>query len=123
MAGLLVTSGCGSSHDAAVQDTAESFYQAVAEGDGAGACAALAPRTVSELEQSAEKPCPDAVLEEDIPDPGAASSVAVYGTMAQVRFRDETTFLTRFPDGWRVMATACASKVAAGVYDCQVKGG
>ena len=113
---------CGGSEDAAVTNVAEEFYSAVAEGDGAAACALLTPGTRSELEQSSGKECPAAILEEAPSTPGDGGVAEVFNTMAQVRWDGDTAFLARMPDGWRVLAVACEPR-AVGPYDCKVKGG
>jgi hypothetical protein len=113
---------CAGTQDAGVSATAERFYASVDEGDGEGACALLAPRTRDELEQSAGKPCPQAVVEEDLEVPSAVEDVQAFGTAAQVRWTDETMFLTRFGDAWRVVAAGCAP-VPGDRYDCTVEAG
>ncbi|MET7971320.1 hypothetical protein [Micromonospora sp. NPDC005305] len=52
---------------------------AVAEKDGAAACSLLAPDTAAELEYSVDKPCAEAILDEDLPGPGSVSASEVYG--------------------------------------------
>jgi len=95
---------------------------AVAAHDGAGACAILAPATVSELEESAGKPCPEAILEEDLAPPGSVTRVDVYGQWAQVRLAGDTVFLGAFPGGWRVMAAGCSPREEL-PYECTLQGG
>jgi hypothetical protein len=90
--------------------------------DGAGACALLAPDTASEVEQSGGKPCPEAILDEDLPQPGPVTGTAVYGQWARVRVGGDTVFLAAFPGGWRVVAAGCQSR-GDRPYDCQVRGG
>jgi hypothetical protein len=118
---LMLASGCGSASHRGVESTAEDFYAAAGSGDGAGACALLAPKTRSELEESAGKECAAAVLEEDIPEVDDLGHSQVYGTMAQVSFSADTAFLTRFRTGWRIMAVLC-SPVPDRPYDCKVSG-
>ena len=119
---VLAVTGCSSQQDAAASDLAQQFYAALADRDGAAACRKLAPETLSELEESAAKPCPEAVLEERLPDVGEPSVVHVFGTMAQVRYAGESAFLSRFPDGWRVTAAGCLPQ-PPGPYECRVEGG
>jgi hypothetical protein len=119
---VLTASACGSTQDQAARDVAVRFYSAVADHDGRVACDLLAPESVDELEQSAQKPCAEALFDEDLPAVGEPEDVRAYGTMAQVGYDGETVFLTRFPNGWRVMAAGC-TPAAAERYDCQVKGG
>ena len=99
---------------------ANAFYSAVASGRGAVACDALAPATQSELEHSAGKPCAEAVLTEGVPEVTQPRWVKVFGTMAQVSYAGEVAFLTRFEDGWRVVAAACTP--VRDRYDCSVQG-
>jgi hypothetical protein len=110
-------SACGGSQDGAVTEVAGSVHR----GDGAAACATLAPTTRSELEQSSGKPCAAAILEEVSDDRGDGGDVQVFGSMAQVRWRDRAVFLTRMPDGWRVLAAGCVPR-AVGPDDCAVTG-
>ena len=95
---VLATAGCGSVDDRgdAASAAAVQMLGAVANNHGADACAILAPDTVSELEESAGKPCPEAILEEDLSPPGSVTGAAVYGQWAQVRLSDDTVFLGVF---------------------------
>jgi hypothetical protein len=117
---LVAVAGCSSSQTPGVSAAAQGFYTAVAEGDGAGACELLSAATVTELEQSAGKACPEAVLEEDIPEPGDVDSARVYGTMAIVTAAGDTMFLSRFPQGWLVTAAGCQLSDQVDRYDCAV---
>jgi hypothetical protein len=72
--------------------------------------------------QSAKKPCEQAVLEDATKDPGSRLSANTYGTMAQVRYRNDVLFVTRFENGWKVLAAACTEK-AGDPYDCEIAGG
>jgi hypothetical protein len=120
--GLLALGGCQSAQDADVASSANAFYTAVADLDGTRACTWFAATTRTELEDSSGKPCDQAVLEENLTAPSGPAVVETYGFMAQIRYVDETTFLTRFPGGWRVLAVGCVPAQSSG-YDCQVKGG
>jgi hypothetical protein len=91
-------------------------------GDGTGACATLAPDTLTELESSAEKPCATAVLEQDLPAPATVDTIDVYGQWARVVLSDDTVFLATFPDGWRVVAAGCSPRDQH-PYDCILQGG
>jgi hypothetical protein len=121
---VLATAGCGSVDDRgdAASAAAVQMLGAVANNHGADACAILAPDTVSELEESAGKPCPEAILEEDLSPPGSVTGAAVYGQWAQVRLTDDTVFLGVFPGGWRVLAAGCTAREAL-PYDCTLQRG
>jgi hypothetical protein len=114
--------GCGSTENGPAGDTAQAFHAALAAGDGARGCALVAPRTSSALEESSGLPCPRAVLAQHLAVVSRPESVRVFGTMAEVRYADEVTFLARFPDGWRVVAAACAPTTRDRPHDCRIQG-
>ena len=116
-------SSCGGAQDDAATEAAETYVDALAQDDGAAACSVLAPSTRSELEHSSGMACAEAILDEAVTDVGARVNVVAYGTMAQVRFAQDTVFLTRFRAGWRVLAAACTPPEARGPYDCHLQGG
>jgi hypothetical protein len=122
-AAILLLAGCSSIPDrkSAASGVAVGMLTAVAAGNGVSACAALAPETLHELEQSAEQPCAQAILDEDLPQPGEVTGADVYGQRAQVRLADDTVFLAVFPDGWRVVAAGCRSR-GERPYDCVLEG-
>ena len=119
---LLGLSGCGHVGQHDVADVAASFYRAYLSSDGTTACQELAPKTKSALEQSAKKPCDQAVLEEDVPRVGKPRQVRVFGTQAQVDYGTDTAFLARFRGGWKVVAASCTPQRGL-PYDCQISGG
>ncbi|WP_250036723.1 hypothetical protein [Paractinoplanes maris] len=121
---LLVLTGCGSVDERAdaAASVATGLLTAVQAQDGADACAAMAPDTIAELEESAGKPCAEAVLDEDLPAPGAVTGSDVYGQWAQVRLTEDTVFLAAFPGGWRVVAAGCTPR-AQRPYNCLLQGG
>ncbi|WP_433305675.1 hypothetical protein ACQP2F_18715 [Actinoplanes sp. CA-030573] len=118
----LLAAGCASPSDrgTAAAAAANRLLTAVAAKDGAGACAVLAPDTGAEVAQSADKPCSEAILDDDLPRPGRVLGTEVYGRRAQVRLDDDTVFLAVFPDGWRVVAAGCTPQ-GEKPYDCQVE--
>jgi hypothetical protein len=124
---LGTVSGCGSNRAADVGQVASRFYDAVSGQDGPGACALLAPPTRSAVEQSAKKPCAGAIVAAGLHPPSSIETVSVYGTMAQVTWGTDVTFLTRYEEGWRVLAAGCsmppASQRTAAHYDCTVEAG
>jgi hypothetical protein len=120
----MALTGCasvGERADAAAT-TAVRLLTAVQDDDGATACAVLAPDTRSELEQSAGTGCAEAILDEDLPAPGAVRKAEVFGQWAQVRLDGDTVFLAVFPDGWRVVAAGCTPRPER-PYDCALQGG
>ena len=118
----LSAAGCASGHAQTVNATAVSFYTALEAERGTVACALLAPETKSELEQSSNQPCDQAILEEAVTNVGDRRHTEVFGTMAQVRYAGDVAFLAQFDDGWKVMAAAC-EPVPGQPYDCSVEGG
>jgi len=116
----LLLSGCATSSMPA-RSVATRFTEAIAASDWETGCALLAPETKTELEQSSDKACPEALPEEDLPDAGAVRSSETFGTMAQVRYARDTVFVAEFRDGWRVMAAGC-TPVPGHPYDCVLKG-
>ncbi|RLK23872.1 hypothetical protein DER29_1757 [Micromonospora sp. M71_S20] len=121
---VMTVAGCGAVTDRADAAAAVTtrMLDAVAGRDGTAACAVLAPDTVAELEQSADKPCAEAILAEDLPEPGAVVATDVYGQRAQVRLDGDTVFLAVFPGGWRVVAAGCTAR-GDKPYDCVLQGG
>jgi hypothetical protein len=123
VAGLVAVSACtGPGADQAAQ-VAESWEQ-LNGGDAAQACDLLSPRTRIEIEKSTEKKCAEALDDEDLPDASALTGVDVFGHDAIVRFANDTVFLARFPEGWRVTAAGCRPGPSDDKpYDCDVTGG
>ena len=124
MAAVVLPTGCADvgSRETSADGIAARLLNAVEAKDGTAACAVLAPDTVADLEQSAGKPCPEAVLDEDLPAPGSVTGTDVYGQWAQVRLSDDTMFLAVFPGGWRVVAAGCKPRKSR-PYDCTLQGG
>jgi hypothetical protein len=118
---LLAVAGCssvGGRQDAAAA-VAVRLQTAVEAGDGAAACALLAPGTAESVAE--DEPCPSAILNADLPGPGIVVKTSVYGQWAQVRLDDDTVFLGAFPDGWRVVAAGCEPR-GSRPYQCSVEG-
>ncbi|MEV4619577.1 hypothetical protein AB0J74_12810 [Asanoa sp. NPDC049573] len=119
----LALAGCGGpgGREDAASAVAVRLLDAVARGDGAAACATLAPETLADLEQSADQPCAAAIVDEDLPAPGRVIGTDVYGQWARVRLGDDTLFLAVFPGGWRVVAAGCQPR-GDRPYDCTLQG-
>ncbi|MFC7969405.1 hypothetical protein [Streptomyces cinereoruber] len=101
---------------------ATGFERALEQGDLKTACAALAPDTRSELEESEKKACHVGITAEELPVGGPVGTVDVYGRQARVVLKSDTLFLSQFPDGWKVVAAGCMPE-AGRPYQCAVKGG
>ncbi len=122
LAALVVVAGCaGPGADQAGQ-AASSFGRLVGE-DPAKACELLAPGTRDQVEKAADKTCPEALGDADLPDPSPLTGADVYGHDAIVRFANDTVFLARYPDGWRITAAGCRPGPSdQKPYDCDVAG-
>jgi hypothetical protein len=99
-------------------------FERLSTSDTAGACALLAPGTVAEVEKSSDKSCTEALQDQDLADPSGFTSVDVYGHDAIARFGNDTVFLARFAEGWRVTAASCRpGPTDQKRYDCDISGG
>ncbi|MFG3018843.1 hypothetical protein ACGFZQ_09870 [Streptomyces sp. NPDC048254] len=116
--------GCSTlgEREAAASRTALRFEESVQQKDGARACAALAPETRQEVEQSAKKPCAQALFEEQLPQAVSVHGADVYGQQARVVLNGDTLFLSAFPVGWKITAAGCVPRPRR-PYQCQIKGG
>jgi hypothetical protein len=121
---VATATGCGSvaSRGEAASMVAQHLLDAVDRKDGAAACALLAPETAAEVVQSDQKDCAEAILDQNLPRPGAVTGEDVYGQWARVRLSDDTVFLAMFAGGWRVVAAGCTPR-GDRPYDCTVQGG
>ena len=91
-----------------------------AEDDPAMRCSLLSDQALSTLVQSEGASCEDAIQEMPLGS-GDVVSTEVWGEEAQVKLSDDTLFLTRTADGWRVAAAACRSQGPEQPYECQVE--
>lgn len=113
--------GCApTASESGAGDAARAF--AAPSRDAALGCDLLAPRTRAAVEQQADRPCPAALGEADLPVAGELREVSVYGRDAMARFEHDTLFLARFDEGWRVTAAGC-TPVPDRPFDCLVAGG
>ncbi|MGN9790638.1 hypothetical protein ACTMTU_05975 [Streptomyces sp. OZ13] len=121
---VLATSACGSLDERRDDVTAEvtAFEQALGADEFARMCAALAPETLEELEQSGKSPCEQAIGEAELTEAGAVRRVDVYGDQARVVLEKDTVFLSHFPTGWKVTAAGCTPREGR-PYQCELKGG
>lgn len=121
--GILALTGCTSLNPGTEEatTTAQDFHSALAAGDGATACNLLAPSAVEELEDGAPGACADELLQLVIPDASDVTESKAYGTNAQVLMDQDTVFLTRSGDTWKVTAAGC-TRQGERPYDCEVEG-
>lgn len=119
---VLATTGCAGRSVGDATSSADAFYDALAAGDGQSACARLSTTTRIALVESAGKPCSRAVLEESVGRPGEVRDEHAFGTAAQIRYAEDTVFLGRYRDGWRVTAAGCVRRPHR-PYDCQIDAG
>jgi hypothetical protein len=118
---LLALAGCGSERrEADASAVAEQFTAALAEGDVATACDALAPETSESLVFSEGQECEQSLGALRLPG-GSVLEVAVWGDRAQVRTESDVLFLTEFETGWKVAAAGCRSQ-GERPYQCEVSG-
>jgi hypothetical protein len=119
-----LAAGCSSvGPDSANADSAAlRFHEALASHQPAAACGLLAPRTVQEVEQSAQAPCPKGLTDANVPGASTVTATDVYGSNARVVLSGDTVFLARFGRQWKVTAAGCKPKPDL-PYDCDVKGG
>jgi hypothetical protein len=122
--GLVVIGGaaaCGAGErDSGASAVAEAFSAAIASGDAAAACDALAPETVEVLSVSQGAPCEESLKPQELPS-GAVSDVQVWGDRAQVRTEGDVLFLVELEDGWKVAAAGCVEQ-GERPYLCEVGG-
>ncbi len=107
---------------------AADFATAVADGDGARACALLTPRAAQSLADDAETTCEQAVLADPVtsavvPDgpPTGAPEPKAFGREAQVHLDGDVLFLAMAGGGWKVSAAGC-TPLPDQPYDCVIEG-
>jgi hypothetical protein len=116
-AAVLALAGCGSLAADEVERVGADF--AATDEDPVARCALLAQTTRTSFEADEGQPCDEAI--EQLPiGAGEVTAVEVWGEEAQVRLSDDTLFLTRTADGWRVSAAGCTPQGADQPYDCEV---
>jgi hypothetical protein len=115
----LLVSGCGSLNADEVEGVAAQF--AGAQDDPATRCELLLPAVVETLVEDEETSCEDAIGDLQVGS-GDVASVEVWGEEAQVRLSDDTLFLSRTAEGWRITAAGCRSQGETLPYKCQVEG-
>jgi hypothetical protein len=115
-AAVLLLTGCGGLDVEEVEKVAADF----AGGEGAAQCELLAPGALAALVEEESSSCEEAIGQVPLGS-GAVMEVAVWGEEAQAKLSDDTLFLTRTSDGWRIAAAACTPQSADQPYDCQLE--
>ena len=104
-----------------MRSAAEGFYSAVAQHDGAGACARLSSDARTALEQQASATCAHAVLQLNLSG-HRAHIVRVYSTNAAVELlHGDTVFLQDTRQGWRISAAGCRPQGRGEPANCEVQ--
>ena len=113
-----VLTGCGGVEGEGVRAVVTEFADPATSPETR--CDLLAPATRATLEADEGSSCPD-VLPELPLGTGAVGSVQVWGEEAQARLADDTLFLTRTGEGWRVLAGACRPQGPDQPYRCDLE--
>jgi hypothetical protein len=120
----LGTAGCARDGDAAtVRSVADTFFAAVASGDGERACEQLSPETRAKLESQEQAVCREAVTTLEF-DQGTVVRADVYVLSAVVGLSNgEAVFLDQGKEGWRIAAAGCkpAAKPADQPAECELE--
>ncbi|MEU5891486.1 hypothetical protein ABZ835_32260 [Streptomyces sp. NPDC047461] len=120
----LVLGACDSAgqRDAAASAAATGFERLLNSDDAKGLCGALAPETRAALEESEKADCEKAIAAQEIPLGGEIRATDAYGRQARVVLASDTLFLSRFADGWKVVAAGCVPRPGR-PYQCTLQGG
>jgi hypothetical protein len=120
--GLVTLSGCGA--DASkrdVEQVVERFETALADRDGAAACAQLTAPTSAALAKQEQQPCPRAVLGLGLRGAAAVTRTDVYLTSGFAEIGSEAVFLDQTSRGWRISAAGCTPTRPDMPYDCELE--
>lgn len=121
---LLVTvSGCAGSNPGTSEaaTTALDFHHALDSGNYPRACGLLIPAAVEKLEAGAHGTCAEKLAQLDVPVAASVRESASYGRNAQVVMDQDTLFLARSGNGWKITAAGCTAR-GERPYDCEVEG-
>jgi hypothetical protein len=116
-AGMLLA-GCAHPGGGEVRAATTAFFAAVEANDGHKACADLAPQAAEAL-GTADSTCADEIVKLDLKG-GSYLSAQVWGDRAEVKMSQDTVFLARFSNGWKVTGAGCEAQ-PQGPYDCDVE--
>lgn len=121
---VLVITGCSGSNagaDGAAQVAVE-FHKMVSAGDPSAGCGLLAPAVVEKLENGSAGTCGEKLSALNLPAATRATEAKAFGSSAQVFLDEDTVFLTKSGDSWKITAAGCTSR-GERPYDCDVEGG
>jgi hypothetical protein len=121
---MLLAAGCGTEgKESDVIAVSDEFHAALEERDGARACSRLTEETVETLEREEMSPCPEAILELDLPAGARASGADLYVTSAYADLPGSgAAFLDQGPAGWRISAAGCTPGRPERPFDCELGG-
>jgi hypothetical protein len=120
-----LVAGCGQGDDREeVRAVSQRFSTALAEREGAVACAQLSENLVRRLESQEGEPCPQAILGLGLSN-GQPVAVDAFITNAKVDLTGgQSAFLDRSREGWRLSALGCRpeeGKPADRPFECEVE--
>lgn len=121
---VFAVAGCSGSNpgaDAAAQVAVE-FHEMVSSGDPSAGCDLLAPAVVEKLENGSAGTCDEKLSAMDLPPASRVTETKAFGSSAQVFLDEDTVFLTKSGDSWKITAAGCTSR-GERPYDCEVDGG
>jgi hypothetical protein len=122
LACLALAAGCASS-DATVTERVSSFDSAIAHQDGVDACTMLVPSTAEALAFGAGQPCPEALLDLDLPKLASVIEVQQSGRNAIARTSGGQVFLSRVGDEWKILAAGCLGGTDSTPAMCTLEAG
>lgn len=125
LAGVLLASvsGCAGSNPGTSQaaTTALDFHRALDSGNYPHACGLLISAAVEKLEAGTPGTCAEKLEQLDVPVAATVRNSASYGRNAQVIMDEDTLFLARSGEGWKITAAGCTAR-GERPYDCEVEG-
>jgi hypothetical protein len=116
--GLLAAACYPGGQSSMAGDAARSFITAMQQRDSQRACGLLSREATASL-QTGGRSCEQALADLDPPS-GAVERVDVWADRAQVTSTDDTLFLVRLQEGWRVAAAGCRPRRDQ-PYECEVE--
>jgi hypothetical protein len=120
----LLLAACGTAdRESELIAVSDGFHAAVEARDGGAACAALSESAAANLELQEKRPCPEAVLELELPEGARASAAEVWVTSGYADLPGaDVAFFEDGPGGWKITAAGCTPGVPGHPYDCELGG-